>query len=203
VVAVDGDYLISARLSTDPTATWGAYLVNGSGKTLRHYHRIPTVEKGQRFRNNFLDVRALALPDRVVSLDQTENVVVWTFGPDGHVDRLPIDAPWYAPPAWPDGDTGLEALTKWGNTTRWGRTLLALGRDRVLVGFSAYQGPAGSPDMRYAVVDFATDSVWVLTDPAPARFTMTDADTLYDVHVNDDGVAVADKYVQRRREPLR
>jgi 6-bladed beta-propeller len=190
--------LVSARLTSARGRSWGAHAVTPRGKVLRSFHELSLAADNERFRNNFIEVRAVPVGPYIVTLDQTTNVVERTDLRTGEIVTFALNAEWYEAPRWPESNIGIDELTDWANGQMWGRTLLPIGRREVLVGFSRYRGSEGVPELRYAILNVENGHLEVVSDPAQARFKMSRGDTLYEVSLDDGGEAMVRVFLFQR-----
>ncbi|MFQ5536956.1 MAG: 6-bladed beta-propeller [Gemmatimonadota bacterium] len=195
----EGGGLLVSALVPDATGTrYGAYAVSGDGELVLRFHMLPEPRAIDAVRNNFIDVRAVVVGPYIVSLDQTEGCVLRTRYDTGESHWIPIGAEWYTAPTWPQEYMGLQELTDWANRQMWGRTLLALGKGEVLVGYGVFDSQSGSPERRYAIIDPETGRRTVVSDLAPARFVAAKGDTLYEARTSHDGDVNLRVFIRRR-----
>ncbi|MEX2530573.1 MAG: hypothetical protein WD960_07360 [Gemmatimonadota bacterium] len=145
--------MISARLVEPESGPSGAFVLDQSALVRETYHDLP--ESMEPYRGNFLAVLAAETDDYVVTFDVTTNLLrVVANGGDEVEQEVPILAPWYDPPAWPE-ERGwdIEQVTSWANRQMWGRALEHVSGNLVLVAFSQHDVATGLSRHHHVVVD--------------------------------------------------
>lgn len=190
-------FLLSARKVEDDGDTYGAQVIDRSGKRLSSFH--PVVDVSERYRRNFLNVRAAQVGDYVVSLDQTTNRLTRTSMTGGEQEEIVLQADWYQPPRWMgdrDPIPSLRELTDWANEQMWARYLIPLSETDVLVGFSRYDRQRERADFYYLIVDTETGAQTVIREDVDMPFRFALGDTVLAARLDDMGEPIVRTFLR-------